>query len=289
MQEVEPVSEETSALTAPLVKEKKKMGKGKIIAALVIIALIIVGVALLIVTSPRELVINEGNDVEVNVGDEIEIPISGEGLTEEELQNVNWSALDEKVITIENGVMKVSYDKNAFNGSREDAEEFDEIESDEETDNNTFTSTIFADYKKGIKKWEGIADVTVSLKPVDFENGEIIKEPKASRDSYIEITAADDHNTYFYFKSTTNPDNDISFLVKKGKKATVPVPCDTYVFYEANGDTWYGSEILFGPDTYYMKNEGEYEFTTSNYWTLAMEADDGNLATSDILSEDFPE
>ena len=274
-------SEQKEVVAKP--EPKKKMAKktkliiGGIALAVLVIILVLVGIM-----APRDIVINSGNNIEAYVGDDIKISVSAEGLTEADCQGIIWTSDDDTLVKVENGVLKASYDKNSFNATIDDVGGDDEKEC-------TYTSHIYGEMKKGLRSWEGDAKVVVSLKPVEFESGKLIKEPADSRNSYIEITASDNYNTYFYLKSTSKPANDMSFLVKKGEKTTVYVPCDTYTFYEANGETWYGSKILFGPQTFYTKDSDELKFTASTYWMLELEAENGNTTSDNINSEDFPE
>lgn len=262
---------------------KKKMAKKtKLIIAGAVAAALIIVMFFVSYTLPREMVINSGDNIEVFAGDDYEIPVSAEGLSDAELQGIIWTSDDDNLIKVEDGVLKASYDKNSFSATIDDTEGNDEEEC-------TYTSNIYGHMEKGLRKWDGTAKVVVSLKPVDIENGKIIKKPADSRNSYIVVTGSKDYSTFFYMKSKTKAANDMSFLVKQGKEATVYVPCDTYTMYRANGTTWYGSKILFGPLTFYSKDEEEYEFTSSTYWTLQLGVENGNLSSDDIDSSDFPE
>ena len=55
------------------------------------------------------------------------------------------------------------------------------------------------------------------------------------------------------------------------------------------GKTWYGSNILFGPQTVYAKDDQEYEFDSSSYWTLKLGVQNGNISSDPIDSFEFPE
>ena len=242
--------------------------------------MIIIAAVLISITTPKELVINAGSDIEVYVGDEFEVKAYGDGMTEAEAQSIVWTTDNNKLVTIENGVLEASYDKNAFNTVNGD------VSDDQEC---TYTTLINGTFERGLRTWEGSARVVVSLKPVDVKSGKLIKEPADSRNSYIIIEGSDNYSTYFYLESTSKSSNDLSFVIKKGDKATIYVPCDTYVIYEARGNTWYGSKILFGPQTSYCKDEGKYEFTSSNYWTFELDVADGNTGSDSLNSDDFPE
>ena len=102
------------------------------------------------------------------------------------------------------------------------------------------------------------------------------------------MTPSSEYNTYIYLESKTKKANDMSFIVKKGEETTVSVPLDKYIMYWANGDTWYGGDYLFGPQTTYQKDPEEWDF--SNYtWTFKLETTDGNLSGETVEEDEFPE
>ena len=87
-----------------------------------------------------------------------------------------------------------------------------------------------------------------------------------------------------------------SFLrvfVRSGMTFETDVPLGKYEVYYATGDTWYGEEHLFGPDTQYYKCDGTFDFTEDsegyNGWTLTLTAvSNGNLDTDSIPEFAFP-
>ena len=267
----------------PAPPAKKKMPLAAKLSILGVLAACIAGFAIYSnITEPRPITINGANDIEVYVDEEFQIPVSADGLSESELQGIIWTSDDENLVKVENGILKASYDKNSFNATIDDTDGTDE-------ESCTYTSHIYAEMHKGIRNWEGTGRVVVSLKPVEFENGKVLKEPADSKDSHIDITGADDYSSYFYFKSKTKSANDMSFLIKQGETATIYVPCDKFEVYQAAGKTWYGSNILFGPQTVYAKDDQEYEFDSSSYWTLKLGVQNGNISSDPIDSFEFPE
>ncbi len=267
----------------PAPPAKKKMPLAAKLSILGVLAACIAGFAIYSnITEPRPITINGANDIEVYVDEEFQIPVSADGLSESELQGIIWTSDDENLVRVENGILKASYDKNSFNATIDDTDGTDE-------ESCTYTSHIYAEMHKGIRNWEGTGRVVVSLKPVEFENGKVLKEPADSKDSHIDITGSDDYSSYFYFKSKTKSANDMSFLIKQGETATIYVPCDKFEVYQAAGKTWYGSNILFGPQTVYAKDDQEYEFDSSSYWTLKLGVQNGNISSDPIDSFEFPE
>ena len=273
----------SESYSAPPSKPKKKISlRAKLIIGGCAAAAVIIAIVLVIVASPRNLSLNSGEKIDIYVGDASIVPIYGEGLTEEDYSDVTWTTDDGEVLTVEDGTIKASYDSDLFNELEGEGEE-------EDMDPCSCTTQVRAELKKGIRKWEGSAKVVISLKPIEFESGELVKKPADSRDSSLEVTPSDDYNTYFYLKSSTKKANDISFIVKKGEKTTVAVPRDHYTVYWANGYSWYGGEFLFGPQTTYLKDNEEWDFDTYS-WTLSMEAGAGSNTSSETVSEDdFPE
>ena len=263
--------------SADSLKNNKKLVIGGAIAAALILIL-----GFIWYTTPRDLIINSGDPIEAYVGEPALLFVVPDGLASLNDEDIVWTFDDPDLISIEDGMLMASYDKDAFNGSQSDAASGG--------DDNTFTSTIHGTLKKGLRQWEGDAQVIVSLQEEFFFNGETFKDPDAGIDSYLEVKASDDYNTYFYLKSLNNPKNDLSFIVEKGHEAMVFVPIDTYEIYEAHGQTWYGPDILFGPDTYYTKSDKTMDFEKGSYWRLELDVGfGGNSSSSDINSKDFPD
>lgn len=262
---------------------KKKMSKkGKLIILGGAVALVVIAIMAFVLLLPRDLYINDGKNIELNVGDSVEVEVTGEGLNASDYQNIVWTSDNDDVVKVDDGKIEAFYDKDSFNLIADDSLEGDNASC-------SYTANVEARLDKGVKTWEGTARIIVSLEPVEFESGKIIKEPADAKDSYITITPGEDNNVYFYLKSKTKEANDMSFVIKKGEETTVYVPCDTYEFYKARGEIWYGSEALFGPQTVYTKDDGEYEFTSGTYWTLVLESPDGNIEAEDIGYDEFPE
>ncbi len=265
--------------SANSILKNKKLVIGGILAAAVIIV-----IALISYSSPRDLNINAGEDIEAyfNEPELLFVYPEGMNLAESYDNDIEWTFDHPELTKIEDGTIVVTYDKNAFNASESDS-------VSDSGDDNTFTTTIHGKLKKGLRNWEGDAKVVVSLQEPIYFNGMVYVDPEASKDSYVEVKASSQYSTYFYFKSQTDPANDISFIVDKGTETTVYVPCDTYEIYEASGQTWYGPEIVFGPKTFYSKSKETLKFTPENYWRIELGVFGGNSESEDINSSDFPD
>ena len=262
------------AAAASQPKPKKKKKTGLILGIVFLVLALAAGggyYAYKKISAPRPLTINSNEDIEFYLDNVAEIPVVADGLTPTDIQNIVWTT-DSDLISITDGTLSAVYDRTLFDGT-----------------SNSYTTTIHGTLKKGIKNWEGSANVIVRLQPVDFKSGEMFKKPAGSTGSYININASDSYNTYFYFESASNPENDFSFIVEQGKTQKINVPCDTYTVYEASGQTWFGQDIMFGPSTTYDKLKDPLEFTSSTYWTLTLGVTDGNAPSDTISPDDFPE
>lgn len=260
--------------------EKKPVDKKKksIIVGCILAVIVIAGI-LFAITSPKELQLNNGNPIEIYVNDVADVSVYGDGLSEADYQAIVWTTDNGDVLTVNDGKIKGLYSSDSFNEISEEGEE--------DMDPCSCTTYVRATIDKGIKKWEGSAEVTISLEPVSVKSGTIIKEPAGARISSFKVTAAESYNTYIYLKSTTKKSNDMSFIVKKGETTTVYVPADTYNIYYANGDTWYGGKYTFGPQTTYRKDSKSLDFYTYT-WTLELESTNGNTTSEEIDEESFP-
>ena len=72
----------------------------------------------------------------------------------------------------------------------------------------------------------------------------------------------------------------------------VKVPFGTYEVRYASGDTWYGYEYLFGPETSYSKADKAFTFEfdgnqISGYTITLYKVTNGNLSTKKIRPNEF--
>lgn len=255
-------------------KEKKNSKMGWIIVG-IILALIAIGASLFVIMQPKELTINNGKALKIQVGETGTIKsINGDGVENSDFDNVVWTVDDNNIVKVEGKKVRVHYHSSSFqnHGTKCYAE-----------------TVIHAELKKGLRTWEGEIPVKVSLKPKEFTSGQILKAPHYTRDTYINFTPSSDYSNYIYMKSRYYSDDDIAFLLKKGEKTTVYVPADTYEVYVATGKTWYSKKYMFGPDTSYTKFDEDLICSTSNYWDIEMSTPDGNLTSTSVNPDDFPE
>lgn len=84
----------------------------------------------------------------------------------------------------------------------------------------------------------------------------------------------------------------LTFFVRGGKEATVHVPLGTHEIFYASGTEWYGTDLLFGPDTSYFRADQLFKFYEEddyvNGWTVTLGKQyDGNLDIDQISADEF--
>jgi hypothetical protein len=84
----------------------------------------------------------------------------------------------------------------------------------------------------------------------------------------------------------------LTVFVQSGSTVEVEVPLGTYEVRYASGDTWYGYEHLFGPDTSYSKADKTFTFEVvenqiSGFTITLYRVAHGNLRTSAIKETEF--
>lgn len=137
-------------------------------------------------------------------------------------------------------------------------------------------------------------DLIVSALPeIPFTNGKIVMNPFDQRICPLNISVKGDDSYYIYLDSESFPHNDMAFLIKPGKSVELDVPEDTYQIFYAVGQTWYGKDDLFGPDTMYYKCDGTFEFYRDEDYVYGHTIElylkkNGNLATEKVDASSFP-
>ncbi len=84
----------------------------------------------------------------------------------------------------------------------------------------------------------------------------------------------------------------LTVFVHGGKTVDIKAPLGTYEVRYAAGDTWYGDEVLFGPDTSYSKADKTFAFRqigneVQGFTITLYKVRHGNLATSQIDRSQF--
>lgn len=119
-------------------------------------------------------------------------------------------------------------------------------------------------------------------------NGQVFIGSGTYRPSELTINCLLTGSDSYYIKLKNQKGQSVfSFFVQAGKTATVSVPAGYYQVFFASGADWYGTEYLFGENTYYSKDAqfldfGNYTYTYTLYPVL-----DGNFKETPIDPEEF--
>ena len=125
-------------------------------------------------------------------------------------------------------------------------------------------------------------------------HGRILKYPSKEAVAPLEIQTSG--SGYFYFVLTNSGNKDsvvMKFFAHAEKTLSIDVPLGKYDLYYAYGDTWYGTEKLFGDETIRKKCEEPllFSFDGDSYtgWTLTLyPVKNGNMDTAYVSEDDFP-
>ncbi len=99
----------------------------------------------------------------------------------------------------------------------------------------------------------------------------------------------------YYFIKLKDPQtsrDEFILFVHGGHSVTTEVPLGDYYLYYAYGDTWYGTNDLFGPETVYNKSDDLFNFYEEdgyvNGWTVELYLqNNGNMDTIEIGEDEF--
>ena len=107
----------------------------------------------------------------------------------------------------------------------------------------------------------------------------------------IKTRGSDRHYFVKLVDSSTNR-KTLTLFIRGGRSAEISVPLGTFRLKYATGETWYGSQYRFGPDTRYNEADRLFQFTDDGYqysgYTVELFLqDNGNLRTEQISPDDF--
>ena len=173
-------------------------------------------------------------------------------------------------------------------GTDETTPSFDDIYTGE--DSSEVDSTL--------EDYDATADDSTEAEPVEVDpdadlteqpepgNGEVLMGGDLETWSTITITAADDESCYVKLKDES--ENDVfAFYVQAGQTAEVGVPAGQLYIYFAQGETWYGTEDLFGSNTDYSKDPEILDCDNYTYTYTLHAVSGGNFSTEDIGEGEF--
>lgn len=135
------------------------------------------------------------------------------------------------------------------------------------------------------------------LTKVEFENGELVKEPLSydpRNGCPLDVSIKGDQSYYIFLDHISGSSHkDLSFLMKPGASVSLLVPAGEYEVYYITGSVWYGDEHFFGSESSFYKAAGIFDFYEDNKgshgYTLELYLqENGNLETETINAADFP-
>lgn len=123
-------------------------------------------------------------------------------------------------------------------------------------------------------------------------NGAFEMFVSAERVAPFEIRTDRGANYLVKLVSVYNKTPVMAIFIRAGNTVTVDVPLGTYELRYATGETWYGYDHLFGPDTVCSKADEQLEFKqigyqVSGYTVTLYEVPHGNLHTTRISPQEF--
>lgn len=135
----------------------------------------------------------------------------------------------------------------------------------------------------------------VELKPRPTpSHGAILKNPSATKNAPLEIKTSGSGYYCFILERTGHSERYMVFFAHAGKTVKVNVPTGKYTLYYAYGNTWYGTDNLFGKDTVRKKCDTTLSFYKdsdgySGYTLTLYPVSNGNMDTSIVKEADFPQ
>lgn len=120
-------------------------------------------------------------------------------------------------------------------------------------------------------------------------NGERFLLPSSTCVSPLSIKAADYDDCYFVLSDHNTGSAIMSFYVHAGSTIKLDVPVGTFDIYYASGDSWYGTDLLFGSDAHYQKFDRTFSFSEHSGWSIELQpVTYGNSDIKNVSTEDFP-
>ena len=106
------------------------------------------------------------------------------------------------------------------------------------------------------------------------------------------ITNSNSGNYYVKLVDANNGSIVSTIFIRKGETINVKIPLGSYKMKFATGDTWYGENYLFGPNTNYYITDNTFNFSingsTINGFTVNLNGSvAGNLPTNQINKNDW--
>ena len=109
-----------------------------------------------------------------------------------------------------------------------------------------------------------------------------------NKDCYSSLTIKSSSSESCYIKLKDAYGRDVfSFFVRAGTTVEVNVPEGNFYVYFAYGTDWYGTELLFGPDTSYAKDDELLDFSQYTWEYTLYPVTNGNFSETPISADEF--
>lgn len=122
--------------------------------------------------------------------------------------------------------------------------------------------------------------------PYEPQSGYILEGKEYFNGSELTIHASGGESCVVKLK-TPQGITMISFYVRAGDTVTVGVPARKMYVYFASGDTWYGSDSLFGEETSYSKDSKLCNFEDYTWEYTLYSVNNGNFSETPIDADEF--
>lgn len=138
---------------------------------------------------------------------------------------------------------------------------------------------------------ERVAPPSIPEEPLPY-NGSQRSFTTAERVAPFEIKAAQGSNYLLKLVNAYTSAPVLTVFVRSGTTVNIDVPLGTYEVRYASGESWYGDEYLFGPDTAYSKADKPFTFEVvgnqvRGFTITLYKVPHGNLHTSAIKPTEF--
>lgn len=158
-------------------------------------------------------------------------------------------------------------------------------------DTEEYTDKYYVLQEDDAKRYDDTEDF---LSPVSYRNGELIKHPSEECLCPLGVEVRGNKAYYVVLNSLDYYSCDMSFMVAPNSYAEVEVPLGEYEIFYATGETWYGPDLKFGPDTQYYQCDDTLRFYKDGkyYQGYTLELylqNNGNLETDQISAANFPD
>lgn len=117
-------------------------------------------------------------------------------------------------------------------------------------------------------------------------SGDILSGTECFGESELTITASSGSSCVVKLKTASGVER-LSFYVRSGDTVTVGVPAEHLYVYFASGETWYGTKLLFGDETYYSMDDELLDFTQYTWEYTLYPVSSGNFSETPIDPDDF--